>query len=42
MATLTAAICRAAIGEYLDLYESATFVKAGQAGPASQATDAKG
>ena len=42
-------ICRAAIEEYLDLYEGATFVKGGQAGPASQgaaaapeATDAKG
>jgi len=42
-------ICRAALDEYLDLYEGATFVKEGQAGPASQgtaaapeATDAKG
>ena len=42
-------ICRAALEEYLDLYEGATFVKEGQAAPASQgtaaateATDAKG
>jgi hypothetical protein len=31
-----------AIEEYLVLYEGATFVKEGQAGPASQGTDAKG
>jgi hypothetical protein len=44
-----AEICRVAIEEYLDLYEGATFVKEGQAAPASQgtvaapeATDAKG
>jgi hypothetical protein len=42
-------LCRVAIEEYLDLYEGATFVKEGQAAPATQgtpatpeATDAKG
>jgi hypothetical protein len=33
-------ICRVTIEEYLDLYEGATFVKEGQAGPASQGTAA--
>jgi len=33
-------VCRVAIEEYLDLYEGATFVKEGQAGPASEGTAA--
>jgi len=37
-----AEICRAAIEEYMEVYEGAAFVKEGQAGPAIQGTDAKG